>query len=245
MKGIHGYLGSGKSLYETMDAYLKKLRGYEVISNMFLSPKYFGVAPKFPPELRIPRTFPNMDIEYLIRVATTGEPLPFERVFILGDEWQYFMDSRTSQDRGQIILGYLGIQSRKRHMIFEYGTSRRGMADNRIRENTDIAVKCFKYHNHSHIQCPFRCDVNPNTCRSKPEISSYKVICYNAECEKLHAFKYVTIDTHNKRGKVVWLWEPKLIYPLYNTYELTSPVSGYSKEAIENAISEMARGQKL
>jgi len=73
--GIHGYLGSFKTTTAVALAKLSYDNGYTVMSNQPLN---------FP--------YVKLDMDMIRRYAIIGEQLPYERLFILGDEWQQVMD---------------------------------------------------------------------------------------------------------------------------------------------------------
>lgn len=128
--GIHGYLGSMKTVTGVALAKLAQESGYTIVSNQPLNFDYI-----------------RLDMDLLRRYTILGEPLPYgDKVFILGDEWQQVMDARRSMDGDELINTYLVAQTRKRGIKFAYITSLRGMNDLRLRDNTNIIFKCFKRH---------------------------------------------------------------------------------------------------
>lgn len=138
--GIHGYLGSYKTVTGVALAYLAQESGYTIMSNQPLLPPYFP-------------SYERLDMDMIRRYAIIGEQLPYTKLFILGDEWQQIMDARRSMYGDEIENTYFIAQTRKRGIKFTYITTMRGMSDVRLRDNTNIIFKCYKKHKETDSVC--------------------------------------------------------------------------------------------
>lgn len=135
--GIHGGLGSGKSLFATAIVKDEFDDGKKIISNMFFNQEYIK--------------YRELDLNELQHLAITKNPFPEEQesnykgLLLVCDEFYEIMDSRF-RDSGATIVTYLLAQTRKRHVKFVHIEPKRSWADIRARALTDIAILCEKWH---------------------------------------------------------------------------------------------------
>jgi hypothetical protein len=233
--GIHGYLGSGKTLLSTLIVEDYFFKGFSVYSNITLNfpsvtfaevkEYYKSILKPVPQKLldwgQAPIIKP-LNVDELMNKALFAKPLDEPLVVLQGDEWQMFMDSRRSQDTTNVVNSYFLFQTRKRHTHFVYTAPKRGLNDVRLRDSTNIAFLAEKKH------------------RLRNEVGQFKEgkVCYDNECEKEHMFKYVEIDLYLMKAKTVRLWEPEKLYGLYDTEQMVSPFSAYTEQEIEQAVGK-------
>ena len=205
--GIHGYLGSFKTDTAVLLAYLCSEDGYEVMSNQPLN------EPFFPKE-----TTHKLDMDMIRRYAIIGEPLPYEKLFILGDEWQQVMDARRSMDNDELVNTYFIMQTRKRGVIMVYVTSLRGMSDLRLRDNTNLIIKTYKRH------------------RMGGDI------CYEDMCMRPHYADWYIINVAANRGVHKYWKNPELGFELYDSKYIISPISHLSEKDMQEIVTAIKKG---
>jgi hypothetical protein len=201
--GIHGYLGSFKTTTAVALAKLSYDNGYTVMSNQPLN---------FP--------YVKLDMDMIRRYAIIGEQLPYEKLFILGDEWQQVMDSRRSMDGDELMNTYFIAQTRKRGVKLCYIAPQRGMSDLRLRENTNVIFKCYKRHKET------------------------KKICFNDECDRPHYAEWYIINVQAGKGKHCYLKNPEVVYSLFDTHHIISPISHLSENEMKQIITAIKTGFK-
>lgn len=215
--GSHGSLGSSKTACAVFFGFLWQNIGYQVVSNIELDRYYF-------PNYINMNESDEYSLDYFYDCAVRGKAFPWPRVFFLGDEWQYYADSRMSMDASNIVSSYLFIQSRKRHMVIFITTKKKKYADVRDRESEDISIKCYKKH-------------------------ADGLKCFNHDCELPHYFEWIIIDVENGIGKAKAV-NPINVYGLnlfkmYKSEELTAPVSGIKTDDLMDVIKHMDIGGSI
>ena len=164
----------------------------------------------------------KLDMDMIRRYAIIGEPLPYNKLYILGDEWQQVMDARRSMDGDELVNTYFVAQTRKRRIILAYCTSLRGMNDLRLRDNTNLIIKCYKRHKDN------------------------KNICYNDYCMKPHFCEWYIINVSAGKGVHRYWNNPEIAFPMYDTDYIISPISHLSEKDMQevmNAIKDSLGGK--
>ena len=158
-----------------------------------------------------------LDMDMIRRYAIIGEQLPYKKLFILGDEWQQVMDARRSMDGDELINTYFIMQTRKRGIILDYCTSLRGMSELRLRDNTNIIIKCYKRHKQG------------------------GQICYTDWCIRPHYCEWYIINVAAGKGVHRYFKNPELIFPMYDTNYIISPISHLSEKDMHDITSAIKK----
>jgi hypothetical protein len=158
-----------------------------------------------------------LDMDMIRRYAIIGEQLPYKKLFILGDEWQQVMDARRSMDGDELINTYFIMQTRKRGIILDYCTSLRGMSELRLRDNTNIIIKCYKRHKKG------------------------GAICYTDWCLNPHYCEWYIINVAAGKGVHRYFKNPELIFPMYDTNYIISPISHLSEKDMHEITSAIRK----
>lgn len=137
--GIHGRLGSGKTLWLTYLLYKYYKNGYDIFTNYELNQDIIKSK--------------TLNIDELMKYVVYNIKLS-DKPMILGfDELQLFLDSRLSMDRQQTVSTYFLFQTRKRQTHVFYSSPMRGLNDIRIREQTNNITYCERIHKSSTNEC--------------------------------------------------------------------------------------------
>jgi len=122
--GIVGQMGSGKTLSMVFFAYHYQKQGKKILSN-------FRV--RFPHRIITKKDI----IEY-----GKGCSKELEDTLICLDEVQIMLDSRLHAKKGNRLISYMLLQSRKRSVDWFYTTQQFHNVEKRLRENTDLIIEC-------------------------------------------------------------------------------------------------------
>ena len=120
--GINGDIGSGKTVLAVFFAYLLKLKGYRVMSNVRI---------KFPD-------------------GTEAEPIDtknldkLDHCVIILDEAHIYLDSRRSASKTNMTTSYFILQTRKRGIILIYTAQLGTSVDKRLRNVQDFNIVAIK-----------------------------------------------------------------------------------------------------
>lgn len=122
--GITGLLGSGKTLLQTILAYIfHKYYNLSVKSNYYIE---FGE---------------KLDINKLISFPDKGE---LDNTILALDEFWTIVDSRLPQQTSSRLVTYYFAQSRKRGVIILWTSQLKGMIDLRIHKLSDSIIYCSR-----------------------------------------------------------------------------------------------------
>lgn len=122
--GFIGSMGSGKTLTMVKYAFTYHKSGYKVYSNI---------------KLRFP--YDEYSLQGLLDLTENNKDL--KKSVLLLDEAHIFIDSRNSVSKKNKIISYFLLQTRKKGCHLFYTTQRFHQIDKRLRDNTDILIKCY------------------------------------------------------------------------------------------------------
>lgn len=123
--GFFGDLGSGKTLTMTRYAYAYYLSGYEIYSNYWLA---------------FPHTLINK--EFLQEAVKKNEDIQGDKILFVLDEFDMYIDSRTSMSKSNLVISYFIKQIRKKNIKLMYATQLEDSVDKRLRNLTRSEIIC-------------------------------------------------------------------------------------------------------
>jgi len=202
--GASGYLGSGKSLATygiIKDDYQE---GYVIYTNRDL------------------KILPNKRINWnkLLTHALLGTDFPDPKIVWDFDEIEYYLDARASMDLTHLIYSYFLYQIRKRKHRLRYTSTSPYLADLRMRNETEITIKCSKWHE-----------------------GKNGLMCTDPECRSFrHYFEYKVINNIEERETNVFeVHDPDATQLLneYDSYEILSPATLLPRESLISIMEKL------
>lgn len=157
-----------------------------------------------------------IDLDELLRKAIYGKPFDDYYIIWLFDQIENYFDARTSMETKNRIYSYFIQQVRKRHNHLIYTGTSAYLADIRLRNETNYSISCEKRHKDT------------------------KGICYDAECERPHYFKYKIIDDiAQKKTGTYRIYNPEEYWVQYDSYDISAPIDTMSERQALNTLSKL------